>query len=547
MEIYLQCCDGHHDDIFLPDGQAVVVGRSEATKITDKRCSRKQLELTADYSNKSVTVRQLGSTPGCIDGKPLDHNNIASLHENETLCVVQKEFPHKLLFVTNDNQGEETTSTLNKKRTLTDYFVNNNVPKSKKLKKDLKEDNIEEKLKQLQQQSFSKPKTDTKPPVSTTTSQCEIGWSTVDQSMLVYQSEGLKHSSQVVAFDLDSTLITTKSGKTFATDYKDWKIMLGEIPKKLKQLSAEGVKIVIISNQNGISKGKVKEEDFKKKAEAVVKALGVPCQVLAATKRCKYRKPNIGSYNWLCDYGNGGIKVDDFTYVGDAAGRAKNWEPKRKKDFSCSDRLFALNLNVPFFTPEEYFLNQKPAKFTLPEFDPKSLKSSSKELTSVGNIVSNQQEVLILVGYPACGKSTFTRQHLVPKGYVQINRDTLKTWQKCVAACKSALASGKSVAIDNTNPDIESRKRYIDCAKERKCPCRCLYFDISIEHAFHNNRFRELSGTAHDIISSMIIYSHRKKFVEPTTKEGFDEIVKVNFVPSFENKELERMYYMYNV
>ena len=47
---------------------------------------------------------------------------------------------------------------------------------------------------------------------------------------------------------------------------------------------------------------------------------------------------------------------------------------RQKKDFNCSDRLFAINLNVPFFTPEEYFLLHKPAKFELPEFDPKSLK-----------------------------------------------------------------------------------------------------------------------------------------------------------------------------
>lgn len=33
-------------------------------------------------------------------------------------------------------------------------------------------------------------------------------------------------------------------------------------------------------------------------------------------------------------------------YVGDAAGRAKNWAPDKPKDFSCSDRKFAANLGV---------------------------------------------------------------------------------------------------------------------------------------------------------------------------------------------------------
>jgi bifunctional polynucleotide phosphatase/kinase len=45
---------------------------------------------------------------------------------------------------------------------------------------------------------------------------------------------------------------------------------------------------------------------------------------------------------------------------------------KLKKDFSCSDRLFALNLSMPFKTPEEYFLGEKVDKtYTLPLFNPR--------------------------------------------------------------------------------------------------------------------------------------------------------------------------------
>lgn len=33
-------------------------------------------------------------------------------------------------------------------------------------------------------------------------------------------------------------------------------------------------------------------------------------------------------------------------YVGDAAGRAKEWSPGKPKDFSCSDRMFAANVGI---------------------------------------------------------------------------------------------------------------------------------------------------------------------------------------------------------
>lgn len=90
------------------------------------------------------------------------------------------------------------------------------------------------------------------------------------------------------------------------------------------------------------------------------------------------------------------MNIEQSFYCGDAAGRPVNCEPnKKKKDFAVSDRLFAMNLNLKFYTPEEYFLGWKTAPFQMPEFDPRSLLQSRLPLLEpeTSQLVSKSQEV----------------------------------------------------------------------------------------------------------------------------------------------------------
>ena len=50
-------------------------------------------------------------------------------------------------------------------------------------------------------------------------------------------------------------MIKTKSGAKFPKDANDWVIWDDKVVEKLKELDKNGFKIVIFSNQNGISKG----------------------------------------------------------------------------------------------------------------------------------------------------------------------------------------------------------------------------------------------------------------------------------------------------
>jgi hypothetical protein len=77
----------------------------------------------------------------------------------------------------------------------------------------------------------------------------------------------------------------------------------------------------------------------------------------------------------------------------------------------------------------------------------------------------HRQEIVVLVGYPACGKTTFTRNNFVGAGYAHVNQDMYKTKEKCVVAAQDAVSRGESVVIDNTNGVRDTRKLYIDIAK----------------------------------------------------------------------------------
>ena len=378
----------------------------------------------------------------------------------------------------------------------------------------------------------------------------ERGWKTIND-VLAYQPPGIAGNTRIIGFDIDDTIITTKSGKTFATSAADWQFWDATVPAKLQEFHGLGYKIVFFSNQGGISKGQTTAAIFKRKLRDVLAAVkGVPIQVYASTTSGKYRKPATGMWGMFTKGGNGGVEVDltKSMYVGDAAGRAKNWQPNKKKDFSDSDRKFALNLGIAFKTPEEFFLGQTPAPFTLEGADPRLLKADGPMFEPANTqLIASQQEMVVMVGYPGSGKSFFTEKELEQRGgYTRVNRDTLKTKEKCLKVAEEALAAGHSVVIDNTNPDVEARAPYLALAKRYKVPVRAFVMQTTFDEAMHNNMFREvISNGENEHVPSVVYYTFRKKYIEPTVGEGYTQVVKTFFRPKFTDPFVEKIFYMW--
>lgn len=139
-------------------------------------------------------------------------------------------------------------------------------------------------------------------------------------------------------------------------------------------------------------------------------------------------------------------------------------------------------------------------------------------------------ELVLLIGLPGAGKSTFFQQRFA-HSHVHVSRDQLagdrrpETRQNELV--RDALASGRSVVIDNTNVSVEERARFIDEARLHGVRVVGYRFDVSTRECVSRNDGR--SGRAR--IPKVGIFSAAKRLVRPTMDEGFDLLFRVRVLP----------------
>lgn len=384
---------------------------------------------------------------------------------------------------------------------------------------------------------------------------------------------GGEANGRIAAFDFDGTLSVPKSGKTFPRDAGDFRLLDSRLPDRVKEIT-DGRRFVIFTNQMGVGKHTT-ADDVRDRIHGLLKLLGsTPCIVFASILENDCRKPRTGMFQLFCQAYNDQMEIDkaQSVYVGDAAGRKKS--ANRPKDHSDADYLFALNCGLNFMTPEQLLAatpiekSQQENEQTLPRpsYHPKQWLSQdlpfgwdesqgSKEVDEDSftrkwdEIRESKRVVVVLIGVPGSGKSHFV-QRFCPNWSV-ISRDAIGTMAKCEQALSLALKDEECrVVIDNTNFDLESRKRWLSIASKSNCMTIAVCMVVSVEQALHNNCFRRLAALRRGLASAQmvptfVIKNQVKNFVPPTPDEGFALIFRLNFIPSFDDQSLRNLYACY--
>ena len=127
--------------------------------------------------------------------------------------------------------------------------------------------------------------------------------------------------------------------------------------------------------------------------------------------------------------------------------------------------------------------------------------------------------LVIFIGLPASGKSTYYLQHFAAT-HLHVSKDLLPRGARQEPLIEKALAAGQSVVVDNTNPSPAARAPLIALGRRHGARIAGYFFEVDVKTALVRNRLREGKGRVPDVA----LFVTKKKLVPPSYDEGFDEI-----------------------
>ena len=128
-----------------------------------------------------------------------------------------------------------------------------------------------------------------------------------------------------------------------------------------------------------------------------------------------------------------------------------------------------------------------------------------------------------MIGIQGSGKSEFCRQKM-PDGTVRVNLDTLKTRNNEQRLINECIAAQTDFVVDNTNPTVAERAKYISAAKANGYRVVGYFMQSRLQECVARNNLRE--GKAK--IPAQAIAATSNRLEMPSYDEGFDELYFVS-------------------
>ena len=148
---------------------------------------------------------------------------------------------------------------------------------------------------------------------------------------------------------------------------------------------------------------------------------------------------------------------------------------------------------------------------------------------------SEKQRIVVLVGLPGSGKSTYLER----LGITPLSSDVIRqlladdatdqTIHGRVFQClryllRHRLAIGRPATyVDATHLTPAERRPYIKIAERYGCAIEALYFDIPLEICLERNRGRAR------VVPEEAVRAMAAKLVPPSVKEGFSRVTVVRY------------------
>lgn len=138
-------------------------------------------------------------------------------------------------------------------------------------------------------------------------------------------------------------------------------------------------------------------------------------------------------------------------------------------------------------------------------------------------------KIIIMVGIPGSGKSTFANKY---KNYKIISQDELGSRYLCLSTFRQYLSEGKNVIVDRCNINKMQRILWINIAKEHKVEIDCVNLIINKETAIK----RILERKGHPTIKedttldkvTQIVDNFLNTYETPTLEEGFKKVLYID-------------------